>query len=48
MSKDCGAFIFRAKQKIFDPENEGTTSLQNVGHYLPINMVKHPRILESS
>jgi hypothetical protein len=36
-----------SNRRIFDPEKEGAPSLQNVDYYLPINIVQHPRRLET-
>jgi len=37
-----------SSRRNFDPEKEGTQSLQNVDYYLPIKRVQHPRRLETS
>jgi hypothetical protein len=40
---DPGALMFMA---LPDHVDEGTTFVQNVGHYLPVGTAQHPRRLE--
>ena len=43
------ASFFRVKEPMwFDPEEEGTTLLENVGNYLPVDKGQQPGRLESS
>jgi hypothetical protein len=48
MEKRSASF-FRVKEPLwFDPDDEGTTLIQNVGNYLPVDKGQQPGRLESS
>jgi len=43
------ASFFRVKEPLwFDPDDEGTTLLQNAGNYLPVHKEQQPGRIESS
>jgi hypothetical protein len=46
VSKDCNGYIFRVKQS--KKSDKDIMILEKVSHYLPVDMVQHPRGQESS